>query len=245
MQSNSEKYFVRNILLSTLLFLLLTFLFLFVGQNGLFSKAKTPDTEIPTLANPPAKTVVVIDPGHGGYDSGTKSDNGILEKDLNLAISKKIAAHLSYFDIEVVMTRTDDTAPSGADGASRKQSEILSRAKIAKEEDAALLLSVHMNYFPQASCKGAQIFFSENNLQNQVFAHTLQESISALVQPENKRVAKSTDSIFLLNHLNMPAALLECGFLSNAEEASKLNDEEYQNQLAFAIASSIISYLYR
>ena len=166
-----------------------------------------------------------------------------MEKDLNLAISQKIASYLACFDVQVILTRTDDTPPDGADGQSRKQREILSRVKIAKEANASLFLSVHMNSFPDSSCRGTQVFFSKNNIKNDVFAHVLQASVHTLLQPENSRIPKSGDAIFLLRNLEIPAALIECGFLSNSEETDLLCNESYQNKLAFAIASAIIAHL--
>ncbi len=243
MEKTDQSRFIRNITLSLILFIALCLLFLFVGHSGSFKTESSVKPEPLPVFTENVFTTVVIDPGHGGYDSGTRSDSEILEKDLNLTISKKIAEYLSCFDINVVLTRNDDTAPSGVDGQSRKRSEILSRIKIADEENADLFLSVHMNYFPDASCRGTQVFFTENNLKNQVFAHTLQATVQKLVQPENARAPKSGDSIFLLQNLKIPSALIECGFLSNSEETALLCEESYQNKLAFAIASAIVTHL--
>lgn len=243
--SVNKNTFCRNIALCLLLFLLLCLLFLYLctplfsaGHKSEFMSAAS----LPTFQNK-KRPVVVLDAGHGGYDSGTQSQSGILEKDLNLKITQKIADFLALFDVDVVLTRTDDTPPQTVQGTNRKRAEILSRAQIAKESEATILLSIHMNAFPQSSCQGAQVFYSERNTQNQVFAHTIQTALRTLLQPQNTREAKHNELIFLLTHVDCTAALLECGFLSNEEETRLFCDETYQNQFAFVTASAIISHL--
>ena len=190
---------------------------------------------------------VVLDAGHGGIDSGAQSATGVLEKDLNLQIATKTAQFLSLFRIEVIQTRDSDELPQAGDKPelSVKQSEMLARERIANAAKADLFLSVHMNSYPAAECRGAQVFFTEQNPQNEVFASFLQHSIASCLQHENSRTIKSTSQIYLLNRLSMPSALIECGFLSTPDELESLCDEDYQNKFAFVLASSIAAYLYQ
>ena len=231
------------------LFLAFCFLFLYVCTDvfDLFFADPAPGyraaVSLAAFAPPDRKTVV-LDAGHGGYDSGARSASGVLEKDLNLAITKKIAAYLSLYDVRVVLTRSGDEPPKNQDNTSRKRAEILSRVKIAEDAEPDLVLSIHMNSFPQEKCAGAQVFYSGCVGRSEVFAATLREALCTLVQPENTRSAKETDSILLLSRLNVPAALLECGFLSNEDEVRLLTDENYQSRLSFAAASAILTFLY-
>ncbi len=243
MQQLYSRRVVLKLWATLALFLAFCLLFLYVCTDLFHPASMHPTIPTDVLPAAPTRLIVVLDAGHGGYDSGTRSSSGVLEKDLNLAITKKIAAQLTLFDIDVVLTRKDDTPPSLDERGTRKQNELLSRARTAAEHNASLFLSIHMNSFPQASCHGAQVFFTERNLQNEVFACTLQEAIQTLVQSDNQRVAKNTNQIFLLNHLECPSALLECGFLSNDAETRLLCDEEYQSKLAFSITCAIVQYL--
>lgn len=236
--------YMRTVILSLLLFLLLCIFFLFFCNGNLGTATAADKTDaLPSVNTDPLPTVV-LDAGHGGYDSGTHSKDGQAEKDLNLIITKKIAAFLSLSDVDVVLTRTGDDPPMLVSDPKRKRGEILSRAKIAQESGADCFLSVHMNSYPQASCKGSQVFYTAKNPNNPALALTLQSAITSLVQPDNQRLAKETTQIFLLLQLDCPAVLLECGFLSNPDEAALLAKEDYQNRLAFSIAAAIIDYLF-
>ena len=245
MQQKLHTNFVRWITLALILFLIVC-IFLLYSLSVLPPK-KSFSTFASSICivdyNSQNRQTVILDAGHGGIDSGAQSANGIKEKDLNLIICQKISKYLSCFDLNVVLTRTGDELPNLVDGSTRKQGEILSRIKIAEENKADIFLSVHMNSFPRSECKGAQVFYSNRNKENEVFALTLQESVRTLIDPLNNRQAKNSDLIFLLSHLKIPAALLECGFLTNAEELNLLQNETFQNKFSFAIAVAIADYL--
>ena len=246
MNESKNKTYLYTVFLFLALFLATCILLLLLCTRTFNIHQGTPYRAAVSLARFEAieQKTVVLDAGHGGYDSGTKSSDGILEKDLNLAITTKIAQFLSCYDVRVVLTRSDDTAPDLVEGQSKKRGEILSRVKIANDEKADLFLSIHMNSFPQASCHGSQAFYTTKNDLNQTFANALQNACSTMIQPDNARVAKETDLIFLLSNLDCPAALFECGFLSNEEDTKLLSDESYQSKLAFCIAQAIIQTLY-
>ena len=91
---------------------------------------------------------------------------------------------------------------------------------------------------------GAQIFYSQNTEESKILAENIQKEIVTLIQPENKREIKpASDSIYLLWNAQVPAVIVECGFLSNDAEAKKLGDSTYQNQMAFAIYQGFLDYL--
>ncbi|WP_412613089.1 N-acetylmuramoyl-L-alanine amidase [Candidatus Pseudoruminococcus sp.] len=189
--------------------------------------------------------IVVIDAGHGGEDSGAVA-NSVLEKDINLEIALKLRDMLKASGIEVKMIRESDI--SIYDTASgtireRKVSDLKNRVEIVNDNKKNILVSIHQNKFEQSKYSGAQMFYSTNNDRSQILAENIRKSITGLIQPENKRELKKGGSdIYLLNKANVPAVIVECGFISNEEEAKNLSNEEYQSKMAFAIYCGILEY---
>ena len=185
--------------------------------------------------------IVVIDAGHGGEDSGAVA-NSVLEKDINLEIALKLRDMLKASGIEVKMIRESDV--SIYDTASgtireRKVSDLKNRVKIVNNNKKNILVSIHQNKFEQSKYSGAQMFYSTNNDKSQILAENIRKSITGLIQPENK---KGGSDIYLLNKATVPAVIVECGFISNEEEAKNLSNEEYQSKMAFAIYCGILEY---
>ena len=189
--------------------------------------------------------IVVIDAGHGGEDSGAVA-NSVLEKDINLEIALKLRDMLKASGIEVKMIRESDV--SIYDTASgtireRKVSDLKNRVEIVNNNKKNILVSIHQNKFEQSKYSGAQMFYSTNNDKSQILAENIRKSITGLIQPENKRELKKGGSdIYLLNKAAVPAVIVECGFISNEEEAKNLSNEEYQSKIAFAIYCGILEY---
>ncbi len=192
-----------------------------------------------------SEPVVVIDAGHGGEDGGA-SANGMLEKDINLSIALKLRDMLKASGYTTVMTREDDISiydSSASTVHEKKVSDMRNRKDIINSNSNNILISIHQNKFEQSKYSGTQIFYSKNNGKSVKLAENIQRSVTGLLQPENKRELKSADSsIYLLNTAEVPAVIVECGFLSNAEEAEKLGSEEYQKQMAFAILCGFLDY---
>lgn len=190
----------------------------------------------------------IIDPGHGGEDGGAvASDKVTVEKDLNLEIAHRVRDLLACYGYETQMTRTDDRSihDEGANTVrKRKVSDLHNRLKILESQDRAVLISIHQNKFTNGRNSGAQVFFSGNNPDSEILAGEIQSAVCNLLQNENTRqIKQSTSSIYILFNATKPAVMVECGFLSNAEETLKLKDEEYQRKLAFSIVAGIINYL--
>ncbi len=193
--------------------------------------------------------VVVIDPGHGGEDPGSVAPDGTLEKDLNLEIANLVRALCILNGTEVKMTRTEDTLlydyyDDLEDYTGKKKVyDLKNRLKIAEEHEGALYLGIHMNKFSQAKYSGTQIYYSKNNPSSYSVATDLSKSIKEYLQPSNNRQIKGADSsIYILNNIENPAILVECGFLSNENELTQLKNEEYRAKLALIIFSSICKY---
>ncbi len=190
--------------------------------------------------------VVVIDAGHGGPDGGTSGFSKVPEKDLNLDIALKVRDILTSAGVDVVMTRTEDITLTDPDGGTRKNQDLRARKKIAEATPNAVLVSIHMNAFSIEKYSGLQVYYSKNDEQSQELAKAVQFAVSSALQPENDRKIKPAgENIYLLHELDCPAVLIECGFLSNAAEAEKLNDAEYRRSLAFVIANSLIGTIYQ
>ncbi len=188
---------------------------------------------------------VVIDPGHGGEDGGAVGD-GILEKEINLDVSQKLEHILNLCGVNTDMTRrTDDSLSIGSEGTVRKRkvSDIKKRVEKINETPDAILISVHQNSFPQEKYKGAQVFFSERNSDSEELAKIVQNSFKEGIDNNNNRQAKKSDkTIYILNNVNCPSILIECGFLSNNEEARLLKTDTYKTKLATCIAAGFLRY---
>ncbi len=190
---------------------------------------------------------VIIDAGHGGPDGGTSSQDGTLEKELNLQIALKLNNILNSMGIKTVMTRTEDVSIHDAKAATireKKVSDIKNRLNIMNTNESSVFVSIHQNHFSQSKYNGTQVFYSKNNADSLYLADSIRNSVINSLQPHNSRETKPSGSdIYLLYHAQIPAVMVECGFLSNAEETEKLKDEKYQRKLAFIIALGIIDFL--
>lgn len=189
---------------------------------------------------------VVLDAGHGGEDGGASGKSGVPEKEINLAITKDLGQMLESSGYRVILTRSDDTALSdeGLDTIrERKTSDMHNRMELLESQGSCIFISIHQNFFPQSQYNGAQIFYSDNNGESKPLAQDIRARVVGLLQSGNKREIKpATSSIYLLWHAKVPAVLVECGFLSNAEEESRLENPDYQKQMAFAIYTGFLDY---
>lgn len=199
---------------------------------------------IQTAASKPS-SVIIIDAGHGGEDSGAVA-NGVLEKDVNLDIALKLRDFLVSSGYTVVMTRDSDISiydNSAATISEKKVSDLHNRLSIINGSADNILISIHQNKFEQSKYYGAQMFYSKNNPESQLLAESIRQSVTGLLQPENKRELKSADkTIYILNKATVPAVIVECGFLSNPDEAQKLSDENYRKKMAFAVYCGFLNY---
>ena len=191
---------------------------------------------------------VILDPGHGGEDGGAVGIDGIIEKDINLAISLKLKNLLEASGHKVIITRDKDIAIYDNDASTlreKKRSDLKNRMNIinSNKNPDTIFVSIHQNKFPNPKYFGTQIFYSVNDNKSQELAEKIKESVVGLLQPENDREIKPANKkIFLLHNAEVPAVVVECGFLSNNEEANKLKDKKYQSQMAFSVYCGIINY---
>ena len=180
---------------------------------------------------------VVIDPGHGGADGGAVSDSGILEKDVNLQIAQRIAALYKTMGVSCILTRNEDIMLNGDETEHKKLHDLKSRVQIARNTENCIFLSIHQNKFPQKQYKGLQVYYSKHDPASQIIAEKIQSAVRNELQPYNTRqIKQATSAIYVLDNLQCPAVLVECGFLSNDEETSYLISDEYQKALSTLIA---------
>ena len=192
--------------------------------------------------------IVIIDAGHGGFDGGAVSDDGTVEKDINLSIALYLQEYLSIFNIKTIMIRETDCSveDNGLNTIrQKKSSDLHNRMKIMQETDNAIFVSIHQNKFPDGKYSGTQVFYSPKTKdESQVLAQTIQDYIVNTLQKDNERQIKECGtSVFLMYNAVKPAVLVECGFLSNYEETQRLKSSEYQKKIAFCIAMGIQNYL--
>ena len=188
--------------------------------------------------------VIVIDAGHGGEDGGASSADGLCEKDVNLRLCRMLQAYFTANGWHVIMTRTDDRLLYNRNvnfKGRKKVLDLAARYAIGEKSNPTLFLSVHMNAYPALpSCSGMQVWYSPNHPESARYAASLQASASK-IQPDNHRKIKAAgSSIYLLHHLEIPAVLVEAGFLSNPAEAALLRKESYLSSLAFSIFCGVV-----
>lgn len=181
--------------------------------------------------------LVIIDPGHGGMDGGKVGINGAEEKEINLKISLKIEKLLKEEGVQVIMTRNEDERL-----AENQVEDLKARVALMNETEPALVVSVHQNSYHEEGVAGAQVFYYTDSVESERAAGILQEALKE-IDPENTKTAKGNRTYYILKKTDVPVVIAECGFLSNYEEAEKLADEEYQQELAEAIAKGILQYI--
>ncbi len=189
------------------------------------------------------KPCVVIDAGHGGSDPGKVGINGSLEKDINLSIALILKQFLEANDVEVVLTRETDDGLYDDNASNKKVQDMKQRVSIIEGTAPKVTVSIHQNSYPEEYVHGAQVFYYDTSVEGKKLAGIIQERLVEDIDPANKRQVKANDSYYLLKKTATPIVIVECGFLSNNQEAAKLADPLYQEKLAWAIHLGILQYL--
>lgn len=190
---------------------------------------------------------VIIDAGHGGEDGGASSAAGLVEKDVNLEISKLLCEMLRANGVNAIMTREDDRLlyDRNVDFKGRKKKlDLAARLTIADTTPDAVFVSIHMNSYTNPKYSGLQVWYSPNDPDSSALAELIRSNNKSTLQPENTRKTKvATSSIFLLDNATCPAVLVECGFLSNPAEAALFETDEYKQKVAAMLFDSITEFL--
>ena len=182
---------------------------------------------------------VAIDPGHGGVDSGTKDGYGNFEKAINLDIALHLRTQLSQGGLKVVMTRETDTdlASFMIGKTGRHRRDLLGRIRTARDKRCRYLISIHCDWSPQQGRCGASVFYNSSSPESEKLAGSIQEELNQILKKPG-RVAPGR--YFILRQKEITGVLVETGFLSNPDEARLLRNQDYQKQLALAIAKGIL-----
>ena len=238
-----KKFFIVNIVFQKkYFFLILVLLVLGFFYGWLKFEKKVPTTTL--LPSAISGKTIVIDAGHGGRDPGAIGRTGLREKDVNLDIAIRLKKYFSRVGVYVIMTREEDLDYGGENGPSnlsKKRRDLVYRVKMANESKADLLLSIHVNSFPQSIWSGAQCFYDSKNPKSKLLAEAIQRSLVTKLGP-NRRKAKSADYMILKN-TKMPSVTVEVGFISNPREEEFLANDEYREKLAEAIFYGTAEYL--
>lgn len=189
-----------------------------------------------------SRACVVIDAGHGGSDPGKVGINNQLEKEINLKIAEILKDFLQAEGIEVIMTRESDAGLYDEDASNKKVQDMKRRLEIIEKADPVIVVSIHQNSYHEEYVKGAQVFYYTTSESGRQLAEVIQEQLRSF-DPDNRREAKGNDTYFLLKKTSKPIVIVECGFLSNREEAEKLSSALFQEKMAWNIHMGIMKYL--
>ena len=221
-----------------LLLMLVTVCFIIRGGRRFVSSVSS--GEVQTTKDRPC---VVIDAGHGGKDPGKVGIDGSLEKDINLQIALKLQKFLEMQDVEAVLTRDSDEGLYDENTSNKKVQDMKNRVALIEEKKPALTVSIHQNSYHEEYVHGAQVFYYAGSEKSKELAQRIQQVMALQLDRDNARQAKANDSYYLLKKTSSPIVIVECGFLSNYEEAQKLSGELYQEKVAWAIHLAIMQWL--
>ncbi len=225
------KRLIKIVIVVVLLIAAVVFVKLFISNGGLKS-----------VISQGSRSTLVIDAGHGGIDGGAISDSGLKESDINLAIALKTEALAHFLGVDTVMTRETDTDNS-ENKAYSEHDNLVERAKLANSTENAVLISIHQNKFQSAVVSGAEVMYSDND-DSKTLGLLTQGNLVSLLDSSNRRVARpAPKELLLTSSVDCPTILVECGFMSNPQEAQKLASNEYQLKIAAILAGSYIQYL--
>lgn len=220
-------------------YMLIAACFLLIAYGG--DRTVTVIAEITPIGR---KHCFIIDPGHGGEDGGATSCTGQLESMYNLEIAQRLNDLLSLLGYNTKMTRSEDISiyTKGETLSQKKRSDLQERVRIVNETEGAILLSIHQNIFTSSSSSGSQVFYSEAP-GSKALAEKLQDALIVNLSHKSNRSVKKGSGIYLMEHISCPGVLIECGFISNPEENSKLGNPVYQKKLCCIIAATAGQYI--
>lgn len=215
------------------------------GIVGILEQYKN-NKSVQTNALPITNKVVVIDAGHGGIDQGAVGFNGTSEQAINLSISLKLQKLIEQSGAKVLLTRSDENGIYSLDSNSIKQkkvSDIKNRVEIGQNSNADIFVSIHLNKYPPSEIyRGWQTFFQKNNANSKILAELIQDALNKNIEFKNDRASLALSNVYIMDKVSVPTVTVECGFLSNPQEAELLKTDNYQNKIAWGIYNGIQQY---
>ena len=223
---------------------------LFAGLGAVYFYARGQQF-ITTMATPSppregAERILLIDPGHGGADGGAISLTGVEEDEINLAIALRLETLAALYGIPAEMTRRTSELDYPADATTiraKKVADTRARVVLINATPNAVVISIHQNTYPGSGVSGPQVLFARTE-GSEAFAEVMQDALTAGLRLERPRTPTSVPrGVFLMNHIDRPAILVECGFLSNPQEEELLRSEQYQLRLAGILLAGYVQFL--
>jgi len=213
----------------------------FVASAFLVSRSATVMAENAPIEG---RYCVIVDAGHGGVDGGATSCTGVLESRFNLEVALRVNDLLHLLGVETKMIRTDDISiyTEGESIAAKKMSDLKERVRIVNQTPKSVLVSLHMNHFSDSQYHGPQVFYAQTD-GSKALAESMQSALKTNLDPDSRRQIKRAEGIYLMQHIQQPGILIECGFISNPEEEAKLRDPAYQKKLCCVIAATTAGFL--
>ncbi len=206
---------------------------------------KSNDDTINTSSIPVSSHTVTIDAGHGIPDEGAQNENGLTEAGINLKIALKVQKLLEVSNCTVILTRSDENGIYDIDSKTLREmkvSDMKNRVKIGNSSDSDIFVSIHLNKIPQNQYYGWQTFYKKNSEEGKKLSNYIQENLNQSIQIENKRVPQTISGKYIIENLEIPTVIVECGFLSNPTEANLLTQNDYQDKIAWGIYCGIMDY---
>lgn len=237
---------MKNIFIYKRIMILCSFIFFSVCIYGIICIIKGSEKIIATNALPITNKVIVIDAGHGLPDEGAKGFYGTTEQAINLSIALKLQKIIEQSGAKVYLTRSDENGIYSLDSKTIKEKKISdtkNRVEIGNQNDVDIFISIHLNKFPASSSyRGWQTFYQKNNEDSIFLANSIQENLNKNINIQNNRKPLPINNVYIMEKLNVPSIIVECGFLSNEEETKNLKNEKYQNKIAWGIYLGIQEY---
>lgn len=206
---------------------------------------KSNNDTINTSSIPVSSHTVTIDAGHGIPDEGAQNENGLTEAGINLKIALKVQKLLEVSNCTVILTRSDENGIYDIDSKTLREmkvSDMKNRVKIGNSSDSDIFVSIHLNKIPQNQYYGWQTFYKRNSEEGKNLSNYIQENLNQSIQIENKRVPQIISGKYIIENLEIPTVIVECGFLSNPTEAKLLTQNDYQDKIAWGIYCGIMDY---
>ena len=233
--------FISGIIVALILLALVFFLTQTFDKDSSSTEESSSQTE-ESSELPKNLGVIVLDAGHGGLDPGKVGINDVLEKDINLAIVLKLRPLLEEYGFTVHLTRDSDKILGPANSSRPKRDDMIARVDMVKELHPYFTISIHQNSFPTPSVNGPQVFYYKDSVESATMAQIIQNSLNQYLNPQKKREPQANANYYLLTRTPTPTVIVECGFLSNPDEAALLATESYQQKVAEAVYMGIVSY---
>lgn len=225
------------------LFYIISFVFVSIATYALVGKLGSNTVKVNAL--PITNKVIVIDAGHGKPDEGAVGFNGTTEEAITLSVALKLQQFIEQSGAKVILTRSDENGIYSLDSKSirnKKVSDIRNRVEIGNGSDADIFISIHLNKFPSSVYRGWQTFYQKQNDKSKILAKYIQDDLGKNIEFKNDRVPMSISNVYIMEHVKIPTVIVECGFLSNPQEAEMFKGENYQNKLAWGIFVAIQDY---